>query len=255
MNNISLNATDRKNTKSVPIWVSAIATSIIALTSIVGVCFIVKELNDSQIQTELLSRTLMQSYRPLGIIQSSFKPNEQGLVILQYLFNKEKKDCFAIGYEPMIKNEGKGILSLLGYIALLSKDVIDFRHSFLDGEVKEVTFDRFGETDRRVTIPPGGTFGISVLFEDVFYETKYVMYILALYEDQDGNLYDTESMNILWLEKATVTVDGLRTKSDKTKTGVHQEKYHCFSSIEKEKLLTQLRKLKNPIADVILSNL
>ena len=76
----------------------------------------------------------------------------------------------------------------------------------------------------------------------------YYLYTLTLYEDQDGNLYDTETIVYFELE---YNID--LHKLNITKQHVH-DIYSAYSDEEKSILLNLIKKREHPMGDYFSKN-
>ena len=86
-------------------------------------------------------------------------------------------------------------------------------------------------------------------FEDIGFEEIYFIYILVFYEDQDGNLYDTEHVLYLPFNEPEVKEDGLEVRLKKD--GFRSETYNTYTGNDYIKLHEVLTKLENPINNYI----
>src|SRR3990170_5382462 len=99
------------------------STAIIAIATIVGLFLVIPQINEFNEQNELLRRTLLQSYRPIGYITQINKPNTDIRVI--GLLLEGKKDKFTFTYDQSLINEGSGLLVNIGHLYFISKERVD----------------------------------------------------------------------------------------------------------------------------------
>lgn len=223
---------------------------VIAISAIIGIILVKLELNETQKQTEYLNRTLMQSYRPVGSI-ANFKDDGTYSNIIIHYFDCDKKDKFSFLYNPEIMNRGQGILSLIGYISYLSEKSLNFREKFLNGEITEVYADSLLNYARRKPILPKDKYGVVTVFKEIPFEQKYFIYVLAFYEDQDNNLYDTEHLVVLNFEEPKITEDGLKTKLNNNEPGIRSERYSMYNKLDYKRLSTVLKRINSPLSNYI----
>lgn len=227
--------------------VIAIATAGLFITSIAGLIFIRHELVELRRQNSYLERTMRQSYRPLGVVRYGEELKE-GMVIVGYS-KPTKPGRISLSGEPNIWNRGKGILIYLGSFSYLSKEEIDFRRAFLNNEVGSVRFDALYTHARRTPVLPESYFAAYFEWEDVDFEETYYLYVLFFYEDQDGNLYDTEHLVVLKFEKKPKVLEtALLPNLEDTYI---RDKYHHYSSKEKQALIMAIQRQSHPLAGVI----
>lgn len=225
---------------------TAIATIAIAIGGLIGLCFVVGEFGELRRANEIALSTVRQSYRPLAVLKFTFKKPE--LVIVEYS-DADSPDRFSFGYQEEIVNRGLGVLIYLGYISYLSKSDIDFRKSLLDGRIDSVVTDKLPNYVRRKPLMPADTLTIFTPWENVPFSRRYFAYSLHFYEDQNGELYDTEQLNLFPFAEPFVEKQRLRTKLEEG--SISRETYHYYSSAEKLKLLKNLRKLRSSIANIL----
>lgn len=243
--------------KSNAVVINALATIVLAIIGVMGLIFIVSELTELRKQNSFIETNLKQTYRPLGIVVSD--PNDPKNIIIGYI-ETQYKDKFSFIITYSIRNYGQGVLSYIGYFASLTKEPIDFRSKILDGYFDTLIVDAQYSYTRKLTIIPydkmkESTFDIIVISENKPFEKKYYLYTLFLYEDQYGNLYDTEHLEVLPFKDPIIKDDKLITELDQDIGGFSKETYYYYNNNEKKKLIACIRDLdkpkNHPIANII----
>jgi hypothetical protein len=74
---------------------------------------------------------------------------------------------------------------------------------------------------------------------------KYYFYALIFYEDQDGNLYDTEHM--LYFEPENKINHDKKIVGGGIQKEIHHDVYNSYTQTEKEKLLSFIRERDHPM--------
>lgn len=229
------------------------ASYLLVIIGAIGVFFILEELNEIKEQNKALlnqnltlERTLRQSYRPLGVARHSWEEKE--LMIVRYPSSDTKeKDKITFQIVNELKNQGKGLLSSLGFVYFLSNELINFRDKFLNGEIAGVNFDPLPTFARRTPLLPGETQITVAECENVPFERRYFLYILFLYEDQDGNLYDTEHLEVLPFLEPVSTEMGLEARLDKNEVTYRNETYNSYTNEDKQLLCKVLSSLQHEL--------
>jgi len=220
------------------------STAIIAIATIVGLFLVIPQINEFNEQNELLRRTLLQSYRPIGYITQINKPNTDIRVI--GLPPEGKKDKFTFTYDQSLINEGSGLLVNIGHLYFISKERVDFRKKFLnhDYDSTEIRFDGRWDYTRRTTVLPKDTGLVVVRFNDISFEDEYNIYILFFYEDQDGNVYDTENKINLTFNPTTIENERVRAHLRTLSTNNF---YNAYSNSQALELLDLLKGYNHPL--------
>ena len=227
------------------------SSTLLVLTAIVGLYFVVQQLDEfnKQNQTlyrqsELLRKTLIQSYRPLGYIMQ-INPDVPDKKIIQGI-EGERKDKYSFRYHQSLVNKGSGILVNIGHIYYISKEKIDFRSKFLNGDYDSsmIHFDGRHDYTRRHTLHLNDTNSVWIAFKDIEFAEEYNIYILLFYEDQDGNLYDT--LNKLNLQYGPTSIVNNSVKA-KIKNVYTNNVYHAYSENENKQLINAMRSLNHPM--------
>lgn len=175
---------------------------------------------------------LEQSFRPYGLIRHSGKYLKLFNLKLNNSYGK-----FGFTYSTNISNVGQGILYYLGNLNYSSKTEIDFRKQFLANKLNNITVDKMYSYCRSTPLQTGEHLEINLFFgSDTFYTPIY-LYSLALYEDQEGNLYDTQHL----LFQNFINPIEMDTTEGKS---WEKEKYSKYSIKEKNLLIKQLKKIK-----------
>lgn len=237
---------------------TGLATIALAVIGLVGLIFIVSELKELRRQNSYIESSVRQTYRPLGVVHCD--PEQPGKVNLVAGYTPEFKDKFALAIPYYVRNYGPGLLSYIGRFSYLSSQSIDFRSRFLGGDIKTVVVDAYYSYARRTTLLPYDADGVSrieteAIFNNIRFEDKYFVYSLFLYEDQQGNLYDTEHLTVIPFLNAEVEGDRLVARLDTTKGIMRRDTYHSYSAEERKSLVAAFRALDepkdHPLADVI----
>jgi len=225
---------------------NAIATIIMAVGGLIGLYYLISEFGELRKSNEIALNTVRQSYRPLAIVR--FTHQRPDLAVVNHS-DLTPSRCFNFGYTEQIVNKGLGVLIYLGYVSYLSESELDFRNHLLDDEIPSVSQDSAPAYARRRPIAPGETLTIFTVWEDVPFSRAYFAYSLHLYEDQDGELYDTEHLNVVNFESPFSEEGKIRTKLEPGT--VVRETYHYYSREEKAKLIKALMRLHSSIADAL----
>lgn len=230
-------------------WINLVSGAVVALTAIVGVSLLTAELRELRRQNQYLNRSLMQSYRPLGVAIQTRDDGSRKTLVIHYT-PCDKKDRFSFVYQPVLTNRGQGLLSYVGHFYAISTSPKSLRATVLSGNIAGVLFDDLVAEERRQPMLAGQTSVLSVAAESLPFESKYYLSIVFLYEDQDGNLYDTEHVVHLKFRDPLVMPDGLRAKLD---DGGHvTENYHLYANHERASLASHLQVSARGLADAVL---
>lgn len=205
-------------------------------------------------QTELLKQTLVQTYRPIGVV--TYFPPDNSIDKYEYLQIEGKTNpktmegSGTIIFRPFLSNKGNGVLVYIGHLYFISETEYSFRDRLLKGLLNpnEVKFDWNYSRARQETLLPNETARrIAMRVDDIDLREKYYFYALILYEDQDGNLYDTEHMLYFETEK---TFDHKNKRIDlKIKKEIHHDVYNSYSEGQKDKLLLFIQKRNHPMIE------
>ncbi len=233
--------------------VSAIATWVAAIGAITGLVFLICELRESkkanQIalkQSEQTERVLRQTYRPFGVIR--FRHEDPNFVKV-FFAESSQPDLFSFGTEQEIKNVGQGVLMFLGFFSHLDTIDLDFRKTFLEGSISDISRDIAPNYARGQLLLQGETEKIFISWDDLAYIPKYYQYTIYLYKDQDGNLYDTEHTVIF---SFAVLYDEKGKKRPKIKDdSATRALYHYYTEEEKRLLIKRLKGFNHPMAEVL----
>ena len=231
--------------------ISTIATVIMATIALIGIILLIAELNQLRDQNVILNRSLTQTYRPVGVAIRTRADTVNVPVKIQYQYHMEDRtDRFSFFYKPVLTNYGGGILRYIGHIYYLSPEYIDFRSAFIGGSVLNPQFDGLSAYARGIPLGPGEKLPCILNLEDVSFADVYFLYCLFLYQDQEGNLYDTEHMVHLRFQDPQLVDNRLLPKLREFGGG-QRERYHQYSKDEQKLLVASLRELKHPIADAL----
>lgn len=231
--------------------VLAFATLGLLATSIVGLILIRHELIELRRQNNYLERTMKQTYRPLGIVRYS-QDLSDSTFNLSYIADA-KPGKFSFKCNPILFNQGKGVLSFLGSLSFIASRQINFRDEFLEGHLDTVAFDRLKAYARRSPVMPDAVYKTTVRWDNLDFDTIYYLHILFLYEDQDGTLYDTEHLDIIEFQERPRIIDSTLIPKLKESGYYSREVYHYYTLEERTMLVQAIQKLGHPLADVIAS--
>jgi hypothetical protein len=225
----------------------AAANFLLLGTSIFALLLVLSELKELRLQNGYLETTMRQTFRPLGVA-SYDTTGVQDRVFIRYN-PAAKPGKFSFEYIPILTNRGKGVLSYLGSLHLISKEEIDFRRDFLQNKIDSIEFDRHYSYARRTPIQPDSKYYTTLICENLDFATRYYLYTLFLYEDQDGALYDTEHLDVLLFADKPKIIPGNIIPD--LQGSYIKEKYHTYSGNDKSALIAAIKRYKHPLAEVI----
>jgi hypothetical protein len=243
--------------RNAPVF-TGLGTVVLALIGAIGLIFLLSELKELRRQNAFTERSLRQTYRPIGVVVTD--PADPRALELLMQQSEDAVDKFSLGIPYYLMNYGQGVLSYVGRFSLLSTEELDFRNEFLNGHFKKVEVDHYYSYARRSTILPYEKMPVpeiksTALFKNIPYEEKYFVYSLFIYEDQDGNLYDTEHLTVLPFHKPEIEDGKMVARLDSNKGPHRRDRYHSYSAQDKAELVAAIRGLEDPedhpIADVI----
>jgi hypothetical protein len=248
MNNMGDNSRSGWLRANAPVF-TGVGTVALALIGIVGLIFLIGELKELRRQNAFIESSLRQTYRPIGVVYTD--PTDPRALELLMRQSEKTVDKFSFGISYYLFNHGLGVLSYIGRFSRLATEEVDFRTGFLNGDFKTVDVDHYYSYARRSTILPYEKIPIAEIkttafFKDIPFEEKYFVYSLFLYEDQDGNLYDTEHLTVLPFHKPEIEDGKMVARLDSTKGPHRGDRYHSYSAEEKMKLVVAIRALKDP---------
>jgi len=165
-------------------------------------------------------------------------------------FRGYKTQALFIIFKPFLSNKGNGVLVYIGHIYFISDIEYSFRDRLFGGllDPDKVHFDWNYSRARLETLLPDETARIIAMrVDNINLRDKYYFYSLILYEDQDGNLYDTEHMLYFETEK-TVEEDNKRIMLD-IKKELHHDVYNSYSEEQKNKLLSFIKRRNHPMIE------
>lgn len=240
--------TTEKNENSFPRllkW-SYLANIVVAVTAILGLIYVYFQLNLFQEQTDTLNKSLIQSYRPLGFIFYN-DPEGKGRHVIEYL-NEGKKEKLSFIFRPSMVNKGSGVLVNIGHIYYITTEAINFRQKLLnrDSVIDDIHFDWRYNYTRRDAVLPSDKIEVSVRLDEIEFESQYYLYIMAFYEDQDGQLYDTVSKTVMNFGETYWETERMRTKFESALT---TNQFNKYDETEKLKLIEMFKEKKHPIVD------
>ena len=232
-------------------YFSELATIVLAITAIAGLVFVYiqiekfSEQNENlKTQSEVLHKTLIQSYRPLGFIKfidPELPPDQIRVTTLRL----GRKDRWSFQFEPTLTNKGNGILVFIGHIYFISKTPISFRDSLLNNSLKleDIKTDGVYGYSRRGALLPNDSVELTVRYDEIEFSNEYHLYILALYEDQDGNLYDTESIHTFKFDEPTFNGDRFLAS---IKSVLQVCKFNVYTNVEKQNFDQNISSKRTP---------
>jgi len=148
-----------------------------------------------------------------------------------------------------IENNAEGVLVYIGQISYIDTNLIDFRAEILRDGIDSVNVDLhysfirespiFRQGKRKVDIV-----NTSIFWDNLAFAAKYYLYILIFYEDQNGNLYDTEHMEVYSFKKPEITGSYVTAAIDTAGPMHRRERYHYYDKNEREQLAIALEKIK-----------
>jgi hypothetical protein len=230
----------------------SIPNYVIAITGIVGLALVMRQLNQLKNQNKTLERSLSQTYRPLGVARFSWEKPDMFILTYPPMEAKEK-DKISFGFVLKLKNKGKGLLTYLGSLSYLSQNEIDFRRKFLNSEIDSVHFDGMYTYARGSPVLPDEIFETYGEWKNIPFKKMYFSYVLFLYKDQDGNLFDTVHLDVLSFQDPISTEKGISAKFDTTENNMSymKETYNTYSTDEKLKLCNFLKAKNHNLSSFI----
>ena len=184
-------------------WIKKLKVSdavalIVGLPTFVMLLFLYSELKEVRKQNEflqsqdsLLRVSLIQSFKPLGVIRQSFSDETLALVLRFQSPEMTAEDEIGFALNLQLKNLGKGTLVLNGFVTYLSPNRIYFRKSLYEGRVT-LGKDNIPKSERRFDIAPDEIFRFQQAYTEIPWNKSYFAYSIFFYEDRDGNHYDTQ---------------------------------------------------------------
>jgi hypothetical protein len=228
---------------------TGVGTILLAVIGALGLFLVLNELSELRKQNSYLESSLKQTYRPLGYACSNPRSPDSILVIMGWTSKSLDRFSFKIDYT--IFNHGQGVLCYIGSFFYAATKPIEFRQQLMDGELDSVNVDSRYPFNRLETILPYNKSNVSktgatVIFDRIPFADRYFVYTLLLYEDQDGNLYDTEHLQVLSFEQPRIERQKVEIDLDKTGPSSSQEIYHAYSIEGRKKLAKAIRNLRYP---------
>jgi len=225
--------------------VSAISNAVMVIITLLGAILILVELNVMQEQNKYLNRTLMQSYRPIGVMKYKPKDFLKPITINRIPTKNENEISFV--YERNLINRGQGLLVFVGHIYYLTYQQIDFRNIFINDGLN-ISFDTRYSYTRNEPLLPGDTIEIKTTFSNVRFKNSCFIYIISFYKDQDQNLYDTQNLTVIHFQTPVKYKSSQYiAQMDSLKPGAISEDYHLYNNEERIKLIEQFQKLNHPM--------
>lgn len=233
-------------------YIIAWSTLAIAIFTGLGLYFLIDELTELRKQNGVLENTLQQSYRPLGVLV-----NEDNRTQYLYIYYMPaiRNGKWSFSTQPKILNKGNGLLIYLGSLSCLMNKEIDFRNKLLSNEIDSINFDGMYSYSRRTPVFVDSSLGLKIVWENLDFEKEYFLYSLYLYEDQDGNLYDTERLDVMKFQDSiiTKTTDSLTFTYPKldTEKCYFKQLYHKYTLTEKNNLIKAIANKNHPLSEIL----
>lgn len=246
---------DESKVKKWNIWLKIIGAGITILGFVIIIIQLQQfyEQNETlKKQTELLKQSLVQTYRPIGVI-SYFPPNKESenyeyLKIDGKINPKTLKGSASIIFTPFLINKGNGVLVYIGHLYYVSDIEYSFRQRIFNGLLNpdDVQFDwNYSRSRQETLLPNEKPRRIPMRMDDIEIREKYYFYSLILYEDQEGNLYDTEHM--LYFEAGKKIDDENTIVAGEIQKAIHRDVYNSYTKEEKFILLNFIKKRGHPM--------
>jgi hypothetical protein len=240
--------------------INTIAAVFLALATTFGLIFIFLDLQEFRVQNEslnievkeisiqnlILEKTLKQNYRPVGVAKLA---DNDSLFIVQFA-RSDSIGKINIVLKPKLYNMGKGVLSLIGHISYCSYEKIDFRSKLLNGEIENFSFDYFREEARGKPIMQNEYWPIIIEQKNLPIENIYYIYSLIFYKDQDGNLYDTERLDLIDCD-STITMEDNWQRPVLSNKNISNEQYNYYKVDEIQKLENLFKKKGHNLANYV----
>lgn|SRR5574341_265222 len=218
-----------------------------AIGSIIAAFYLKGELEELRRSNEIQVSAIRQTYRPLGLIEFT-KP---GWAYVRKATGSTA-DRIKIGVDKFLINNGSGLMLYLGSFGYIGDSAIDLRKEFLNGKINSVISDEIQTDQRRVPLRVSDTLVVSLSSGDLPFKRKYYLNILYLYEDQNGDLYDTEHLDVLPFTEPKFEEGRLEIHLEGFEKGlaITREQYHYYSQEEKEKLAKRLQEINSNLAKI-----
>lgn len=230
-------------------WISitAIATTVIAFTSVIGIVIIREQLQQIKEQTESSQLTVQQSFRPLGVVRYTHGEHNVRKMTVGI---EERTDRFFFEYEIVLKNRGNGLLLNIGSFTFATNKEIRFRDSLLAGRIDTVIFDGMYSHLRHKPLLVDEENNRLILLRHLPFNKSLYVYTMFFYADLVGNLYDTEHLDVF---KFDLPVPGelLMIPEFKKEGSYPVDHYNVYNDEESKKLLQSIRKFDHPMVDAI----
>jgi len=218
------------------ILMTGLGTFTIAITGVFGYFLLKDELQSLQLQNSQTEMAISQGYRPLGVVRFEHdKPD----VMKPSTSPGSTKDRFGLGYNLEIFNAGKGPLLFLGYLRYVSDVEIQFRNRLLTRQLDSVVTDQMYTYSRLKPILVSEYTTVLSNWGELSFKRIYYLYSLFFYLDQDGNLYDTEHLDV-WRFRALMQNDTARVPPIEEKGSYFRDLYHKYTPDERAALIQLL---------------
>ena len=228
-------------TRMVALMITALATVVVAVTGVFGYFLLEHELKALQTQNLQMEKALLQTYRPLGTLR--WESGEPGQMSCNASLG-DTKDKLDISYNLKLHNSGAGVLIDIGSLRHYSQEAVDFRSDFLRGSIDSVILDGRYKYSRMDALLTGEENVVPLLFENLPFRDIYYFYSLHLYLDQDGNLYDTQHLDV-WRFDVPTPSDSSSVPTISERGSTNNDVFHKYTPVERSQLLERLRSLES----------
>lgn len=223
--------------------ITALATLVVAVTGGFGYFLLKGELSALQTQNLQMEKALSQTYRPLGVVRNQYDRRD---FMVYNTRPGDTKDKFTISYDLNLHNSGTGVLIDVGSFQYSSQELVDFRSGFLKGSIVAVILDKMYVYARMAPLLVGEERKAPLIWENLPFRDIYYFYSLHLYLDQDGNLYDTQHLNVQRFRVPTPS-DSASLPIPLKPGSYSTDVFHKYTTAERRQLLERLVSLKSTI--------
>ena len=131
--------------------ITTYSTLAMSVFTAAGLIFLYVELMQFQNQGLMLEQSIRQTYKPLLVAESDTNNVHQTKIV--FIKNKETNHYTLIS-TFILKNYGQGLLSFIGYLAMIDTNECDFRKSILEGKFSSLIVDKQYSYTRMSTLLP-----------------------------------------------------------------------------------------------------
>ena len=221
---------------------ASLGTIALAIFTIILVYFIYHELTEFRKQTVITEKSFRQSYRPIGTIETKKAPFDS--VVVDSTFNARD--------DRYIVNKGNGVLLYIGFYRLITNIKINFWSKSLIENMKEMNisfeyenFDTRHEERRLIPITNGEKELFTIFFVNLPLITKYYLYSIFWYKDQENNLYET--IHLDFVEYLGIA----EQDSSQSFNVIPNDFFHDYTIDEHNELYEMISLSGHPIAEFI----